>query len=250
VPQNVYDDPEFFAGYAGMPRSVHGLDAAPEWPALRAMLPPLAGLRVVDLGCGFGWFCRWAAAAGAASVLGLDVSERMLERAVRETADPRVAYRREDLEDVEALGLDPGAFDLAYSSLTLHYLPDIDRVLAGIRAALAPGGMFVASVEHPIYTAPSAPAFVPRASGRPVWPLDRYLDRGRRVTDWLAPGVVKYHHTVSDYVTAMLRAGFTLTALEEWGPTDEQVAEHPDWAGDHERPLFLLLSGVAATVAA
>jgi SAM-dependent methyltransferase len=244
--QNVYDDPAFFAGYASMPRSVEGLDAAPEWPALQAMLPPLAGLRVVDLGCGFGWFCRWAAAAGAASVLGLDVSERMLERAVRETADPRVTYRREDLETVD-LGV--GAFDLAYSSLTLHYLPDVDRVLAGIRAALAPGGVFVASVEHPVYTAPSAPAFVPDATGRPVWPLDRYLDRGSRVTDWLAPGVVKYHHTVSDYVGGMLRAGFTLTALEEWGPTDEQVADHPDWAGDRERPLFMLLSGVVATVA-
>jgi SAM-dependent methyltransferase len=249
MPQNVYDDPSFFAAYSDMPRSVHGLDAAAEWPAVRAMLPPLAGLRVVDLGCGFGWFCRWAVAEGASSVLGLDVSERMLERAGRETADPRVTYRRGDLEDVEALGLGSGAFDLAYSSLTLHYLPDVDRVLAGIRAALAPGGVFVASVEHPIYTAPSAPAFVPGASGRPVWQLDRYLDRGSRVTDWLAPGVVKYHHTVSDYVGAMLRAGFTLTALEEWGPTDEQVAEHPDWAGDRERPLFMVLSGVVATFA-
>lgn len=243
----MYDDPGFFAEYANMPRSVHGLDAAPEWPVLRAMLPPPAGLRVVDLGCGFGWFSRWAAAEGAASVLGLDVSERMLEVAVRETADPRITYRRADLDAVE---LDAGAFDLAYSSLALHYLPDVDRVLARVRAALAPGGVLVASVEHPIYTAPSDPGFVPGPSGRPVWPVDRYLDRGRRVTDWLAPGVVKYHRTVSDYVGALLAAGFTLTALEEWGPTAEQVAEHPEWAGERERPLFLLLSGVAATVAA
>jgi SAM-dependent methyltransferase len=245
--QNVYDNPAFFSAYADLPRSVHGLEAAPEWPSLRAMLPPLAGLRVVDLGCGFGWFCRWAAAQDAASVLGLDVSKRMLERAVRETTDPRVTYRRADLDAVD---LGPGGFDVAYSSLTLHYLPDVDRVLAGVRRALGPGGVLVASVEHPIYTAPSAPGFVPGASGRPVWPLDRYLDRGSRVTDWLAPGVVKYHHTVGDYVSGMLRAGFTLTALEEWGPTDEQVAEHPEWAGERERPLFMLLSGVVATVPA
>jgi len=243
----MYDDPGFFAEYANMPRSVQGLDAAPEWPVLRAMLPPLAGLRVVDLGCGFGWFSRWAAAEGAASVLGLDVSQRMLEVAVRETADPRITYRRADLDAVE---LDAGAFDLAYSSLALHYLVDVDRLLAGVRTALGPGGVLVASVEHPIYTAPSDPAFVSGPSGRPVWPVDRYLDRGRRVTDWLAPGVVKYHRTLSDYVGGLLAAGFTLTALEEWGPTDEQLAEHPEWAGERERPLFLLLSGVAATVAA
>ena len=243
----MYDDPACFAAYATLPRSMHGLDAAPEWPSLRALLPPLAGLRVVDLGCGFGWFCRWAAAQGAASVLGLDLSERMLERAVRATADPRITYRRADLDSFD---LGSAAFDVAYSSLALHYLPDVDRVLAGVRAALSPGGVLVASVEHPVYTAPSDPGFVPGASGRPVWPLDQYLDRGPRVTDWLAPGVVKYHRTVGDYVHAMLRAGFTLTGLEEWGPTDEQVAEHPEWAAERERPMFMLLSGVVATVPA
>ncbi len=58
--QNIYDDPAFFAGYATLDRSVKGLEGAPEWPTLQQMLPPLSGLRVVDLGCGYGWFCRWA----------------------------------------------------------------------------------------------------------------------------------------------------------------------------------------------
>jgi hypothetical protein len=40
-----------------------------------------------------------------------------------------------------------------------------------------------------------------------VWPLDGYLDPGPRTTDWLAPGVVKYHRGVGDYVDALLRAG-------------------------------------------
>ncbi len=75
--QNIYDDPEFFAGYSRLPRSLDGLDGAPEWPALRAMLPPLRGRRVLDLGCGFGWFSRWARQQGAAQVMGLDVSEKL-----------------------------------------------------------------------------------------------------------------------------------------------------------------------------
>lgn len=37
--QNIYDDPEFFAGYATLDRSVKGLDGAPEWPTIQAMLP-------------------------------------------------------------------------------------------------------------------------------------------------------------------------------------------------------------------
>jgi 2-polyprenyl-3-methyl-5-hydroxy-6-metoxy-1,4-benzoquinol methylase len=74
-----YDDDEFFTGYARRPRSVEGLQGAPEWPALRALLPELRALKVFDLGCG--WFCRWAHEQGAAHVLGIDVSEKILARA-------------------------------------------------------------------------------------------------------------------------------------------------------------------------
>ena len=87
--QNVYDDPEFFEGYIRLGRSVEGLDGAAEWPSLRVLLPDVRGRRVVDLGCGFGWFCRWARTQGAAHVLGLDVSERMLARARATTDDAR-----------------------------------------------------------------------------------------------------------------------------------------------------------------
>ena len=41
--QNIYDNPEFFAGYATLDRSVKGLDGAPEWPTIQAMLPSLQG---------------------------------------------------------------------------------------------------------------------------------------------------------------------------------------------------------------
>src|SRR5437763_5916814 len=112
--QNIYDTPEFFEGYSRLNRSVHGLDGAPEWPAIRALLPDLSGRRIVDLGCGFGWFARWARTQGAAHVLGVDLSEKMLSRARAEIADPAVQYVKADLESLE---LPEGAFDLAYSSL-------------------------------------------------------------------------------------------------------------------------------------
>jgi len=238
--QNVYDDPDFFAGYLKLPRSVGGLDLAPEWPTLRGLLPAVAGRRVLDLGCGFGWWCRWAASAGATSVLGIDLSERMLERARTDT-EPAVpiAYRREDLEQVE---LEPGSVEVAYSSLTLHYVVALDRLLAQVRAALVPGGALVASVEHPIFTAPSRPGFTVDDDGHTRWPVDRYLDEGPRTTDWLAPGVVKQHRTVGSYVRLLHEAGFALTDLVEWGPSPAQLTEQPSWAGERDRPAFLLLA--------
>src|ERR1700730_10873022 len=96
--QNIYDDDAFFAEYSRLPRSVEGLDAAPEWPALRAMLPDLQGRKVLDLGCGFGWVCLLARENGAAHVLGVDVSEKMLERARGETRDAAITYTRADME--------------------------------------------------------------------------------------------------------------------------------------------------------
>ncbi len=237
--QNIYDDNEFFTEYSKLARSVKGLDGAPEWPTLRAMLPPMAGRRAVDLGCGFGWFSRWAAEAGAASVLGIDISERMLARAAAETDHTAITYERHDLDTI---GLPNSAFDVAYSSLTLHYLADLDRFLATVHRALAAGGSFVFSIEHPIYSAPSNPGFVADSTGHLSWPLDQYLVEGPRTTDWLAPGVQKHHRTITTYFSSLQHAGFVVEELCEWGPTAEQIAEVPDWAIEIERPQFLLVA--------
>ena len=237
--QNIYDDETFFAGYSQLPRSVHGLDGAPEWPVLRGLLPTLEGKRVLDLGCGFGWFCRFAASEGAAGVLGVDVSEKMLERARRETGDPRLAYERADLE---AYAPPADAFDLAYSSLAFHYVEDLAGLLARVHAALKPGGSLVCSVEHPIMTAPARQEWLTDADGRATWPVNGYHDEGRRVSNWLAEGVVKRHRTIGTYLDLLLGAGFRLDRLVEWAPSPEQVANEPGWARERERPFFLLVA--------
>ena len=221
--QNIYDNAGFFAGYAQLRRSVDGLDGAPEWQTLRSMLPNLSAKRVVDLGCGFGWFCRFAREAGAAEMLGLDVSANMLQRARETTLDTAVTYRQADLETLE---LPAGSFDVAYSSLTLHYLEHLDRLFATVHRALGPGGRFVFSAEHPLYTEPGPD----------------YLDEGPRTTDWLAKGVVKQHRTLATYLNLLIAAGFTVRRVEEWGPTREEIAAHPEWKIDHRRPSFLLVA--------
>jgi SAM-dependent methyltransferase len=237
--QNIYDDPEFFAGYSRLGRSVEGLEGAAEWPALRALLPDLRGVRVVDLGCGFGWFCRWAREQGAAAVLGIDVSENMLARAREATADEAITYLGADLERVE---LPEGAFELAYSSLALHYIEDLPRLLAEVHRALVPGGCFVFSAEHPIYTAPTRPGWMVDAEGRKSWPVDNYLREGPRRTDWLTKGVLKQHRTLGAYLNLLMRIGFRLSHVEDWRPTDAQIAAQPSLAEELERPMFLLVA--------
>jgi SAM-dependent methyltransferase len=239
MPQNIYDNPEFFAGYSQLRRSREGLAGAPEWPVLQSMLPPLAGARVLDLGCGFGAFARWAREMGAASVLGVDRSKNMLARARAQTPDPGVTY---SLMDIAHLALSAAAFDLVYSALTLHYIVDFGAVCGAIRGLLVPGGHLVFSVEHPLFTAPRHPGWRTAPDGAKVWPINEYLLEGQRVTEWLTPGVVKYHRTVASYVNSLLAHGFQLVRLEEWGPTQAQIAAHPEWADEVHRPSFLLVS--------
>ncbi|WEX86321.1 class I SAM-dependent methyltransferase [Sinorhizobium garamanticum] len=237
--QNIYDKPEFFAGYTQLPRSVHGLDGAPEWPAIRAMLPDLRGLRVVDLGCGFGWFARWARQNSAGHVLGLDLSENMIARARKDTDDAAIDYR---VADLDHLVLPEASFDFAYSSLVFHYIEDFDRLVRTVHASLVPGAHFVFTIEHPIYMAPSKPGWASDADGRRIWPLDRYSDEGKRTTDWLARGVVKYHRTIGTTLNTLVAAGFSIRHVEEWSPAPEQIAANPDLAEEIDRPMMLLVA--------
>ena len=57
--------PRFFEQYSHMQRSIRELEGAGEWHELKKMLPDFSGKRVLDLGCGFGWHCRYAAEHGA-----------------------------------------------------------------------------------------------------------------------------------------------------------------------------------------
>ena len=237
--QNIYDDQAFFEGYAQLGRSQFGLDGAAEWPSLKAMLNNVEGGRVVDLGCGYGWFCRAAREMGAAKVLGLDVSEKMLAKARSMTSDAGIDYERQDLE---TLTLPENAFELAYSSLTLHYIEALPALLAQVYRALTPGGSFVFSAEHPIYTAASNPGWHIDEQGHKSWPVDGYQREGKRVTNWFAEGVIKQHLTLGTYISLLINAGFVIRELTEWGPSAEQIAAVPALAEEAERPMLFLMS--------
>ena len=108
--------------------------------------------------------------------------------------------------------------------------------------ALVPGGRLVFSVEHPIYTAPTEPGWSVDPAGRKTWPVDGYLNEGARSTDWLTKGVIKQHRTIGTYLGLLLRGGFAISHVEEWGPTDAQIAARPALADERQRPPFLLVS--------
>jgi SAM-dependent methyltransferase len=232
----VYDDEAFFNGYQQLRDAEAGLNAAIEQPALRALLPEVSGADVVDLGCGDGQLCRELVERGAASVLGIDPSARMLSLAAARTRDPRVRFQQQFAEDAD---VPAASVDLVVSSLALHYVADFAALMARIAGWLRPGGHLVASMEHPVVTAPRD-----RGDGAATTTIDDYADEGPRHTSWFVDDVVKYHRTVAAIVNDVLDAGLTLQRLEEPAPSASELIQRPELAMHRRRPALLVLRAV------
>lgn len=214
---DIYDDPAFFAQYAKMARSQLGLAGAGEWPSFKQLLPPLNDQAVLDLGCGYGWHCRYAAAQGASRILGIDASAKMLAKARQLTSAPQVTYQQADIATFQP----QDTYDVVLSSLVLHYIADLLPVYQLVFAALRPGGVFQFTIEHPIFTAEGHQEWVRDEAGQPkYWPIDHYFTEGARTADFLHTPVTKYHHTLTTIINGLITAGFTITAVAEPAATE------------------------------
>jgi SAM-dependent methyltransferase len=110
---------------------------------LRAAAAVRPGERVLDVGCGAGQTTLEAARV-AGHVLGVDVSERMLERARQRAAGAEnVAFV---LDDAQSHPFEPAGFDIVISRCGLMFFADPVAAFANIRRALRPGGRLVGLV--------------------------------------------------------------------------------------------------------
>lgn len=238
--ENKYDNPSFFDQYEKMLRSQLGLEGAGEWHTLKNMLPDFKGKKVLDLGCGFGWHCRYAIENGAKSVVGIDLSEKMLARAQEINHLEGILYERKALEEVE---YPAEQFDMILSSLTLHYVKSFDIIAQNIYRWLISGGYFVFSVEHPVFTAEGSQDWIYDKNGEKIsWPVDRYFREGERNTTFLGENVIKYHRTLTSYLNTLLKQGFKIKEMIEPEPSPEMLKEIPEMKDELRRPMMLLIS--------
>ena len=222
-----------------MGRSQKGLSGAGEWEDLQKILPDFAGKAVLDLGCGYGWHCIYAAEHGAAHVTGVDLSQKMLEVARNKTQFPQVEYIQGAIEDVT---LPESTFDIVFSSLTIHYLKSFEDFVEKVYGWLRPGGDFVFSVEHPVFTAYGSQDWYRDESGEILhFPVDRYFYEGERKADFLGESVVKYHRTLTTYLDNLLTHGFSLRRVVEPKPP-QSMMDIPGMADELRRPMMLLVA--------
>ena len=219
-----------------------------EWPCIQKMLPVLTEKKIVDLGCGTGRFTFWLEAEKPSTIIGVDLSEKMLKLAKEKAAETGSAAKFIKADVSSAFTDDQ--FDLVFSSTLTHYVPDLDAFFRNVSKMLRPDGQCIFSIMHPIYTAQ-----YPIKNGNIVpddddWVV-RYLDPRERayVQPWIEYNDAienflsfSYHYTFSEYINALIRAGLRLTEIQEPLPPDDWKIKWPDRYNSFiETPSFMVL---------
>ena len=183
-----------------------------ERPEMIRLAGDVAGLEVLDVGCGSGPLTEALRARGAV-VSGFDLSPAMVELArgrLGEDADLRVA-------DLAApLPYPDERFDLVVSSLTLHYVEDWASALAELRRVLRPGGRLTVSIIHPTVYA----VVYPEADYFALTQYSEDYDYGDH-TVWMT----YWHRPLQDVITAFVEAGFRIKTVTEPPPAADTPAE-------------------------
>ena len=232
---------DFFDQYAKMSRSRQGLSGAGEWYQFKALFPDLSGKSVLDLGCGYGWHCKYAVECGAKQVLGIDLSEKMIQEANEKNADSKIIYRVCGLDEYD---YPTDSYDCVISNLVLHYIADIDSILRKIYSTLKSDGVFLLNIEHPVFTAGVNQDWIYDSDGKPqYWPVDDYFYPGERVTRFLGKTVIKQHHTLTQILMGLIRAGFRLEVVEEAMPSADSM-KIPGMSDEMRRPMMLLIKAL------
>lgn len=201
-----------------------------ERPATLSLLPEVAGLRVLDVGCGPGAYAEWLLDRGA-TVTAFDASPAMVAHAVRRTggrADIRVHDVTHPLHFVA-----DASVDLVICPLVLEYVEDWRAVLTELHRTLVPGGSLVASIQHPFadYTYFESKAYFETELVSAEW-----RGFGGRVR------VHCYRRSLQESLMSFIDSGFSIDRVLEPRPTEEfRVADPRHYAELMAFPAFLCI---------
>ena len=194
----------------------------------------VGGKSAIDIGCGEGRFSRLLSQLGA-TVTGVDLTEALIARArAMSTGEAYILGDAEDLNEVES-----ESFDIAVSYIVLVDLLDYRSAIGEAYRVLRPGGRFVVCNIHPMRS--SLPAgWIKQADRKLFYPVDDYTDEGPREWTWWGRRFVNMHRTLSSHIAAFLDSGFTLRALHEPTPSEDQLAAHPNFDDEYRCPNFII----------
>lgn len=238
--QNIYDNNEFFKQYQQIRAREFNYNKQIEQPNFLQLVPDLQGQVVLDIGCGAGDFAAICIQKGAKEVLGIDISTNMITTAKKRHQQNHLKFMDIAFEDVI---LQQGHFHFVSSSLALHYMANLHDVIQKISAALSRGGIFLFSIQHPIYTANMGQDnWITDEDGNHLhFAVDRYHDEGIRKENWLVDDVMMYHRSIATIVNTLMNNGLSIEKVVEPIPSEEFLQQVPNFKKTLRSPPFLII---------
>jgi SAM-dependent methyltransferase len=209
-------------------------------PAYLDFMPSIRGKQVIDLGCGEGSNTRRFAKLGG-HMTGVDLSEEMIRRARQKEAEEPLGIAYEVGSYSELSAFEGERFDCALSTMALMDGPAFPAAMQAAYRVLRPGGELCFSVLHPCFVTPANRWLTDEDGAHVGLRVGRYFDKepfveywrfGRRpntseLQEYLAPfAVPRFPRTLSDYINAVIGAGFRIGRIEEPRPREELARQH------------------------
>ncbi|ANU10598.1 methyltransferase type 11 [Planococcus antarcticus DSM 14505] len=234
---SAYEEKDFLANYLQRRNRIDSPNNSIEKPVIFELLGAFKKKKILDLGCGDALFGKELLRAGADYYHGVEGSLKMGSLAEQnlEGLDARIT-----LTTIESFEYPKESYDIVASRLAVHYLPDIEQLFKKIYHTLKTKGKFVFSVQHPLTTC----SFESKNSGerRSNWIVDDYFEEGERQEPWIDKIVVKYHRTTESYFTALRKAGFIVTDLQEGMPKQQNFEDDKEFTRRKRIPVILAFS--------
>ena len=192
---------------------------------------------MLDVGCGEGQVARHVAATVGSAVVGVDPSDAQLVVARARGGD--VAYAR---GRADALPVSGGSFDAAVACLVFEHITEVDGALAEVARVLAPGGVFLFLLNHPLLQVPGSGWIDDHILEEQYWRIGPYLVEDVSEEE-IAPGVTLpfVHRPLSRYLNTLRDVGLVLERMEEPAPPPGFIARAPEYAAAASIPRLLAL---------
>lgn len=240
INNNFYDSDGLFKEFTSIREKKINFNDLIETPILFSMLPDLKNKTVLDIGCGMGQHVKAYAEKGAKSVLGIDISEKLLAIAEEKFNGKNIEYLKKSFEDLDSIN---EQFDVVTSSLVFDYVQDFNRLMKDISHITNDRSQIIFSMSHPIVTSydQSIPRWTRDEEGNKLHAnLYNYFIEGEKHYSWGGTEVVNYHRTISSVINAIINAGFMICECRESIANDALREAHPEvFAGTIHRPDFI-----------
>lgn len=234
---------EYEAGFIKNEGSYH---ATVILPNLMRVVSPKAGKKILEVGCGDGFFTGEFANAGA-HVTGSDIAGAMITEAKKKYPHLRWYVAPADKLDFAK----NASFDVVVVVLALQNIENLSGAIAEASRVLSPGGSLVFVLNHPVFRIPKKSSWgFDEENNIQYRRLDSYLSESSEEID-MDPGkekgkrtTISFHRPLQLYIKVLAKHGFAVSGFEEWISNKKSQNGPRQKAEDTARkefPLFLMI---------